>query len=92
MKVAPTIPVAPVAETVRPSVAHPGWAAMESLVAHQAQSEKALDAAASGQRYQAAELLALQVQVYRFTQELEVASKVVEASSSTLRQLLGAQV
>jgi hypothetical protein len=48
--------------------------------------------AMSGREFSNTELLALQAGVYRFSQELELTSKVVEKGTSAIKQTLNTQV
>jgi hypothetical protein len=42
----------------------------------------------AGRAYTPADLLAMQAQVYRYTQELELVSKLVERGTSTVKTIL----
>ena len=53
---------------------------------------KVLELAMSGRNFSHSELLALQAGVYRFSQELELTSKVVEKGTSAIKQTLNTQV
>ncbi len=53
---------------------------------------KVLDLAMSGREFSHSELLALQAGVYRFSQELELTSKVIEKGTSAIKQTLNTQV
>lgn len=53
---------------------------------------KILEMAVSGREFSQAELLALQAGVYRFSQELELTSKVIEKGTSAIKQTLNTQV
>ena len=53
---------------------------------------KVLDLAMSGREFNHTELLALQAGVYRFSQELELTSKVIEKGTSAIKQTLNTQV
>src|SRR3712207_7385062 len=48
--------------------------------------EEIINLSMSGRNFSTSELLALQAGVYRFTQELELTSKVVEKGTSTTKQ------
>ena len=48
--------------------------------------------AMSGKKFNSTELLALQAGVYRFSQELEITSKVVEKATSGIKQTMNTQV
>ncbi|WP_338864306.1 ATP-dependent helicase HrpB [Myxococcus stipitatus] len=60
------------------------------------QAQKRLDSilamAESGRDFSAAELLSLQAQVYRASQELDLAGKVVEKATGGVKQVLQTQV
>jgi len=61
---------------------------------HQAQKrlDQILSLAASGKTFSPAELLSFQAQVYRSSQDLDLAGKVVEKTTSGLKQVLQTQV
>lgn len=50
--------------------------------------ENIVQQAVSGRAFTPADLLAIQAQVYRYTQELELVSKVVERGTSTVKTIL----
>jgi hypothetical protein len=54
--------------------------------------EEIIGLAISGRSFSTSELLALQAGVYRFTQELELTSKVIEKGTSSIKQTLNTQV
>jgi hypothetical protein len=54
--------------------------------------DRIIQAVASGKRFSNAELLSLQASMYRYTQELELVSKVVEKGTSGLKDVLKTQV
>jgi hypothetical protein len=54
--------------------------------------DKILELAESGRAFTPAELLALQAHVYRASQELDLAGKVVEKATSGVKQVLQTQV
>jgi hypothetical protein len=54
--------------------------------------DEVLRLAESGKVFSPAELLALQAQVYRASQELDLAGKVVEKATGGVRQVLQTQV
>ena len=58
----------------------------------QAQLDRILALAQSGKTFTAAELLALQGQVYRASQEIDLASRVVEKGTGGVKQVLQTQV
>jgi hypothetical protein len=53
--------------------------------------DRALRAARAGHAFRPEELLALQAGVYRHSQELDLASKLVDKGTSSVRQLLQSQ-
>ena len=66
--------------------------ASRSLEASQARLDRVLQAARGGRTFTAGELLALQSDAYRFTQTLDVASKLVEHGVQSVKQAVNAQV
>jgi hypothetical protein len=54
--------------------------------------ERLIQAGASGRRFSNAELLSLQASLYKYTQELDLTSKVVEKATSGLRDIIKTQV
>jgi hypothetical protein len=66
--------------------------ALRSLEASQARLDRVLQAARGGRTFSAGELLALQSDAYRFTQTLDVASKLVEHGVQSVKQAVNAQV
>ena len=54
--------------------------------------DSVLDAARRGRTFTARELISLQAQAYRFSQTLEIASKVVEQGAQTVKQAMNTQV
>jgi hypothetical protein len=83
--------VAPVTETVRPVLN-----AVSNMVRELEHGQRVLDriiqAAASGKPFTNAELLSLQASMYRYTQELDLVSRVVEKGTSGLKDVLKTQV
>ena len=76
----PSRPAAPLAQALR------------SLEASHARLDRVLQAARSGRTFTAGELLALQSDTYRFSQTLDVASKLVEHGVQSVKQAVNAQV
>lgn len=64
----------------------------EQVHAAQQRLDHVLRLAESGKTFSPAELLALQAQVYRASQELDLAGKVVEKATSGVKQVLQTQV
>lgn len=58
----------------------------------QSQMEQALELAESGMSFSPAELLSLQAQVYRASQELDLAGRIVEKATGGVKQILQTQV
>ena len=65
---------------------------MEDVMQGQNKLEEIINLSLSGKNFSSSELLALQAGVYRFTQELELTSKVVEKGTSTIKQTMNTQV
>lgn len=87
----PPVPAAGSANDVRPT----GGAmqrVFEDVMAGQNKLDKIMNLALSGRNFSQQELLALQAGVYRFTQELELTSKVIEKGTSAIKQTLNTQV
>lgn len=63
-----------------------------SLVEDQNKLDEIIKAATSGKKYDQQELLAIQASVYKFSQELELTSKVVEKATSGVKQTMQTQV
>ena len=65
---------------------------VEDVMQGQNKFGKVLNLAMSGREFSHTELLALQAGVYRFSQELELTSKVIEKGTSAIKQTLNTQV
>lgn len=65
---------------------------VDGLIKGQDEMSKIMDVALSGKQMSPPELLAMQAKVYRFSQELELTSKVVEKSTSGIKQTMNTQV
>jgi hypothetical protein len=65
---------------------------MTDVMSGQNKLEEIVSLAISGRNFSSSELLALQAGVYRFTQELELTSKVIEKGTSSIKQTLNTQV
>ena len=65
---------------------------IEGLVQGQDKMAGLMKLAMSGKKFNSTELLALQAGVYRFSQELEITSKVVEKATSGIKQTMNTQV
>ena len=65
---------------------------LEGLADGQQEMNNIMEKALSGDKLSSQELLAMQAKIYRFTQEMEITSKVVEKSTSGLKQTMNTQV
>lgn len=65
---------------------------LEDVMQGQNKLEEIINLALSGRNFSTPELLALQAGVYRFSQELELTSKVVEKATATIKQTMNTQV
>jgi len=65
---------------------------LEGLVHGQDKMTKIMHMALSGRQFSPPELIAMQAGVYRFSQELELTSKVVEKATSGIKQTMNTQV
>lgn len=65
---------------------------LNDVMSGQNKLEKIIDISLHGSNLSSSELLALQAAVYRFSQELELTSKVVEKGTSTIKQTMNTQV
>ena len=65
---------------------------IDSLEKGQINMDKLIQAGASGKEFSNAELLSLQAGMYKYTQELDLTSKVVEKATSGLKDTLKTQV
>lgn len=87
----PAVPAAGTSNDIRPA----GGAmqrVFEDVMAGQNKLDSIMNLALSGRNFSQQELLALQAGVYRFTQELELTSKVIEKGTSSVKQVLNTQV
>ena len=66
--------------------------AIDQVNAAQTRMDKVLELAQSGKTFSPAELLALQTQMYRASQELDLAGKVVEKATGGVKQVLQTQL
>ncbi len=97
---APAPPAAPLpAGPLSPpasATATPGAEAARKLVTRMLDDESAVDrglhAAMSGRQMSAQQLLVLQAQVIQYSQEIEVASRVVDKATGAVKQVLQTQV
>ena len=65
---------------------------LTSVVSGQGKMDKIIKLATSGRTFNPTELLAIQAGVYKFSQELELTSKVVEKATDGVKQTLQTQV
>ena len=65
---------------------------LSSVVSGQDKMSKIIKLATSGRAFNPTELLAIQAGVYKFSQELELTSKVVEKATDGVKQTLQTQV
>ncbi len=86
-----TVPSAP-SGSVGPASQNSVQQVAESVSAAQRRLEGVLALAQSGKTFTPAELIALQGQVYRASQELDLAGKVIEKATSGVKQVLQTQV
>jgi hypothetical protein len=83
------------AASARPAPSRPeqtARAALESLDRARAHLDAALAAARRGRTFTASELLIIQADAYRFSETVELASKVVEGGAQAVRQTVNSQV
>ncbi len=71
---------------------HAALRVVDQVQAAQARLDRVLRLAETGRTFTPAELLAFQAQVYRASQELDLAGKVVEKITSGVKQVLQTQV
>ena len=85
--------VADVKRVEAPSKSETGLKAMlNQVVEGQGKLDQIIKMATSGKTYGNQELLAIQASVYKFSQELEMTSKVVEKATSGVKQTMQTQV
>ena len=65
---------------------------IDQVAAAQKRMDSVLELAQSGKSFTPAELLSLQTQMYRASQELDLAGKVVEKATGGVKQILQTQV
>lgn len=65
---------------------------MSDVMHGQNKLEDIIQMSLSGRSFSSQELLAMQAGVYRFTQELELTSKVVEKATASVKQTMNTQV
>lgn len=65
---------------------------VNGLVEDQNKLDEIIKAATSGKKYNQQQLLAIQASVYKFSQELDLTSKVVEKATSGVKQTMSTQV
>ena len=87
-QLSPSTRVGSAAETKRSRMAK----MLEGLINGQDKMTKIMNMALSGRQFSPPELIAMQAGVYRFAQELELTSKVVEKATSGIKQTMNTQV
>ena len=65
---------------------------MEDVFQGQNKLDEIINLSMTGRNFSTPELIALQAAVYRFTQELELMSKVVDKGTGTIKQVMNTQV
>ena len=65
---------------------------MSGLISGQGKLDKIIKLATSGKSFSPTELIAIQAGVYKFSQELELTSKVIEKATDGVKQTLQTQV
>jgi hypothetical protein len=75
-----------------PAPASPMRAMLERAVGNEKQIDALLDAAARGKTFKPGELLALQATVARYSQTVEVVSRVADRLVGAVKQTMGTQV
>ena len=90
----PSPPRAPAGAPTESALTPRGTAeqALQRVQTAQARMDRILKLAESGRSFTAAELLSLQTQVYRASQEIDLAGKVVEKATGGVKQVLQTQV
>lgn len=84
----PTMRVGEAAQTERSKIAK----MLESMINGQDKMTEIMNMALSGRQFSPPELIAMQAGVYKFTQELELTSKVIEKATSGVKQTMNTQV
>lgn len=82
----------PSSPATAPTAPHRAVDAMKGIAAAQKRLDAMLDAAKSGKTFSAQELIALQAEAYRYSQTIDVASKVVEHAAQSVKQAVNTQV
>lgn len=79
-------------KVVQPSASQKAVAWVDRLNSAQIRMDKVLEMAQQGKTFTPAQLLSLQAQVYRSSQELDLAGKVVEKATGGVKQILQTQI
>jgi hypothetical protein len=87
---APTPP--PADQPARPGLADRLSRALEGAARDEARIDAILEAAARGKTFTAAELLAMQATVFRYSQTVEVLSRATDRLGGAVKQALGTSV
>jgi hypothetical protein len=88
-------PAAPSPASARPKAprgGNPLRAMLERAIGNEKQIDALLDAAAHGKTFKPAELLAMQATVARYSQTVEVVSRVADRLVGAVKQTMGTQV
>ncbi|NMO23043.1 ATP-dependent helicase HrpB [Pyxidicoccus fallax] len=88
---APTHAVEGVPPTERPAL-HAVSHVVRALEQGQRDLDRIIQEASSGKQFSNAELLSLQASMYRYTQELDLVSRVVEKATTGLKDVVKTQV
>lgn len=74
------------------AAAHPALSALSAVERAQARLDAVLTAARGGRTFTAAELIGLQAEAYRCAQTVDLASKLVEQGTQSVRQAANTQL
>lgn len=90
----PAAPAKPAAVAPRPAppTRPPVRSMLERVVTEETKIDRVLEAAARGKTFSPAELLALQAAVFRYSQTVEVVSRVADRLVGAIKQTMGTQV
>ena len=89
---APPANPASVAPRPAPPARAPARSMLERVVKEETRIDRVLEAAARGKTFSPAELLALQAAVFRYSQTVEVVSRVADRLVGAIKQTMGTQV
>lgn len=85
-------PAAPAARAAAPAAGGPVRAMLERAVGAEKQVDALLEAAARGKTFTPAQLLGMQATVARYSQTVEVVSRVADRLVGAIKQTMGTQV